>query len=258
MESVAGIATVQLDAGAIAHGAHSHELAAGQRVAMTIRPDDIQLMADDTHEQYRNRLCGRVTKVSFLGTHRQVVVTTGDSIELMIRQPPATTSNPPGPDETVSIGWASERSTCFPVDRVKARGKAKRQTNQWRRGMMKSNSGWTRRRVLQGIAGAGIGSAASHLVIPAKAANLQGPVQCIHLGWTHHPDRGRRFPEGNRRQTQFHWCVRQLGEPGQGQARRRRTIRHRWCRCAVGAEILPGRRDRGLRYGLMAAIQRHV
>jgi spermidine/putrescine transport system ATP-binding protein len=117
VESVARIATVHLDAGAIAYGTHSHELAAGQRVAMAIRPDDVQLMADDAHEKCRNRLCGRVTKVSFLGTHRQVVVTTGDGIEVMIRQPPATISNPPGPDEPVSMSWSSERSTCFPVDR---------------------------------------------------------------------------------------------------------------------------------------------
>jgi spermidine/putrescine transport system ATP-binding protein len=117
VESNAGIATVQLDAGAIAYGAHNYELTAGQRVAMAIRPDDMQLTADDTDGEYRNHLCGRVTKVSFLGTHRQVVVTTGDGIEVMLRQPPATISNPPGPDEPVSIGWSSERSTCFPVDR---------------------------------------------------------------------------------------------------------------------------------------------
>ena len=47
---------------------------------------------------------------------------------------------------------------------------------------MKNNSGWTRRRVLQGLAGAGIGSAASHLVTPAKAANLQGPVNAFTWG----------------------------------------------------------------------------
>ena len=48
---------------------------------------------------------------------QMLVVTTGDGIEVMIRQPPAATSNPPGPDEPVSMGWSSERSTCFPVDR---------------------------------------------------------------------------------------------------------------------------------------------
>jgi spermidine/putrescine transport system ATP-binding protein len=117
VESAARIATVQLDAGAIAYGAHTHELVPGQRVAMAIRPDDMQLTADDTEEQYENRLCGRVTKVSFLGTHRQVIVTTGDGNEVIIRQPPATTGNPPGPDEPASMGWLSERSTCFPADR---------------------------------------------------------------------------------------------------------------------------------------------
>jgi hypothetical protein len=88
----------------------------GQRVAMAVRPDEMQLMAEDTPEAHSNRLHGRVTKVSFLGTHRQVVATTGDGVEVMIRQPPAATSNSPGPDEPVSICWSSEGSTCFPVD----------------------------------------------------------------------------------------------------------------------------------------------
>lgn len=116
LESVAGIAKVQLDAGAIAHAAHSHTLAEGQRVAIAIRPDDMQLVAEGTHDQHCNRLYGRVTKVSFLGTHHQVVVTTVGGIEVMLRQPPAATSNLPGHDEPISMGWSSERSTCFPVD----------------------------------------------------------------------------------------------------------------------------------------------
>jgi hypothetical protein len=36
----------------------------------------------------------------------------------MIRQPPATTGSPPDSDEPVAIGWATERSTCFPVDQT--------------------------------------------------------------------------------------------------------------------------------------------
>ena len=118
VESVGGIATVQLDAGAIALATHSHALSAGQRVAVTIRPDDVQLLADDPRDQHPNRLIGRVTKVSFLGTHRQVVVTTSDNVEVMIRQPPATTGSHPDSDEPVAIGWATERSTCFPVDQA--------------------------------------------------------------------------------------------------------------------------------------------
>jgi spermidine/putrescine transport system ATP-binding protein len=118
LESTAGIATVQLDAGAIVLATHSHELSTGQRVAVTIRPDDMQLLADNPRNQHANRLIGRVTKVSFLGTYRQVVVTTNDNIEVMIRQPPATTGRPPGSDEPVMIGWGTERSTCFPVDQA--------------------------------------------------------------------------------------------------------------------------------------------
>src|SRR5579859_7474576 len=48
--------------------------------------------------------------------------------------------------------------------------------------MMTSNSEWTRRRVLQGVGAAGIGSAASRFVAPAEAANLQGPVNAFTWG----------------------------------------------------------------------------
>jgi spermidine/putrescine transport system ATP-binding protein len=116
LEAAAGIATVQLDGGAIARAMHSHALSTGQRVAVTIRPDDVQLLTDVPRDQRANCLIGQVTKVSFLGTHRQVVITTGDATEVMIRQPPATTSSFPSGDEPVAIGWATERSTCFPVN----------------------------------------------------------------------------------------------------------------------------------------------
>jgi spermidine/putrescine transport system ATP-binding protein len=118
LESVGGIATVQLYAGAITLATHSHALSTGQRVAVAIRPDDVQLLTDDQRDRHPNRLIGRVTKVSFLGTHRQVVVTTNDNVEVMIRQPPATTGSPPDSDEPVAIGWATERSICFPVDQT--------------------------------------------------------------------------------------------------------------------------------------------
>ncbi len=47
---------------------------------------------------------------------------------------------------------------------------------------MTSNSGWTRRRMLQGVAAAGVGGAASRLVAPARAANLQGPINAFTWG----------------------------------------------------------------------------
>jgi spermidine/putrescine transport system ATP-binding protein len=118
LESVGGVAMVRLDAGAIALATPSHQLSTGQRVAVTIRPDDVQLLADGPRDQHPNRLIGRVTKVSFLGTHRQVVITTSDNVEVMIRQPPSTIGSCPDSDEPVAIGWATERSTCFPVDQA--------------------------------------------------------------------------------------------------------------------------------------------
>jgi spermidine/putrescine transport system ATP-binding protein len=116
LDSVAGIATVQLDAGAIANVPHRHEPVRGQRVAVAIRPNDMQLLARHAGDLTYNRLYGRIAKVSFLGTHRQIVVTATNGAEVMVRQPPVVTGSLPGPDETVMIGWSTERSTCFPVE----------------------------------------------------------------------------------------------------------------------------------------------
>ena len=118
LESVDGIATVQLDAGVIAQAPHSHQLSLGQRVAIIVRPDDMRLLADNGHHEHCNRLRGQVAKVSFLGTHRQIVIATGDGIEVLIRQPPTATPVAQGPDSRVVVGWSIERSTCFPTDQL--------------------------------------------------------------------------------------------------------------------------------------------
>ena len=118
LESGGGIATVQLDAGVIAQAPHSHQLSLGQRVAIIVRPDDMRLLADNGHHEHCNRLRGQVAKVSFLGTHRQIVIATGDGIEVLIRQPPTATPVAQGPDAGVVVGWSIERSTCFPTDQL--------------------------------------------------------------------------------------------------------------------------------------------
>ena len=116
LHSAGGIATVQLDAGIIAQSSHTHHLSAGQRVAITVRPDDMHLLAETEHHGHGNSLTGQIAKVSFLGTHRQIVITTGDAIEVMIRQPPTAATGALTPDARALVGWPPERSTCFPVD----------------------------------------------------------------------------------------------------------------------------------------------
>ncbi len=116
LDDAGGIATVRLDSGTVARAVSARPLASGQRVAVTIRPDDIQLAAGDAHQLDSNRLLGRMTKVSFLGTHRQIVVTTNDGIEVTIRQPLTAPGDLPGPDEPASISWSSKRSACFSTE----------------------------------------------------------------------------------------------------------------------------------------------
>ncbi len=113
-DAAGGTATVRLDAGGVAHAARAGALVPGQRAAVTIRPDDMLLLGSEAHDQPRNRLAGIVTKVSFLGTHRQTVVTTEAGVEIVIRQP--STATGPKRGEPILVGWSSERSACFPLD----------------------------------------------------------------------------------------------------------------------------------------------
>jgi spermidine/putrescine transport system ATP-binding protein len=107
---------VRLDAGGVAHAARRGAVSVGQRVAVTVRPDDMRLLPDDAHPREHNRLVATLTKLSFLGTHRQVAVATGDGREVIIRQPPTAAGAPTGQGGPVSVGWSSERSACFPLD----------------------------------------------------------------------------------------------------------------------------------------------
>ena len=107
-------AIVRLHAGAVARAASARTAKPGQNVAVSIRPDDLRLAPDDAQSENENWLRCRVTKISFLGTHQQIVAKTGDGNELIIRQSPAT--RPPDPGAMGAVSWPSERSTCFPVD----------------------------------------------------------------------------------------------------------------------------------------------
>jgi spermidine/putrescine transport system ATP-binding protein len=105
---------VRLHAGGAARAASAGILQTGQSVAVSIRPDDLCLVPDETEGGRVNWLRCRVAKISFLGTHQQIVVSTGDGNELIIRQPPSI--RPPDPGAPVSVSWPSDRSTCFAVD----------------------------------------------------------------------------------------------------------------------------------------------
>ena len=107
-------ASVRLDAGGTARGMNARAARAGQRVALAIRPDEMQFVSGDEVGEAANRLRCRLGKASFLGTHQQIVVTTADGNELIVRLP--TSAKPPDPDAAVAVSWPSERSTCFPVD----------------------------------------------------------------------------------------------------------------------------------------------
>jgi spermidine/putrescine transport system ATP-binding protein len=114
VEAAGGWATVRLDAGAVAGVANSQNVHAGQRVAIAIRPDDFQFAGDNALNDGYNYLRCQVAKISFLGTHQQIVVTIANGGEVIVRQPPVV--GMPEPGATVTVSWLRERSTCFPVD----------------------------------------------------------------------------------------------------------------------------------------------
>lgn len=114
VEAAGEWATVRLDAGAVARAANSQNVQVGQRAAIAVRPDDFQFAGDNALNDGYNYLRCQVAKISFLGTHQQIVVTIDNGSEVIMRQPPV--AGMPEPGATVTVSWLRERSTCFPVD----------------------------------------------------------------------------------------------------------------------------------------------
>jgi len=104
--------TVRLDEGALVRVPSAAGAPAGEPVSVVVRPDHMTILADPAEGRDMNRLVGRVTKVSFLGTHLQVSIIVGGPTALTVTTPlaEAERQGPPGVGSEISIAWAPQRS----------------------------------------------------------------------------------------------------------------------------------------------------
>jgi ABC-type Fe3+/spermidine/putrescine transport system ATPase subunit len=85
-------------------------------VSVVVRPDHMMILTDPAAGREMNLLAGRVTKVSFLGTHLQISISVGRQTALTVTRPLSESERgtpPPRVDSDISIAWAPDRSLCF-------------------------------------------------------------------------------------------------------------------------------------------------
>ena len=88
---------------------------AGGKVAVVVRPDHMSLSPAAPVGDI-NAIQGRVTKLSFLGTHLQISVAIGAHVDIVVSRPVATDEqSAPLPErgDEVLVTWAVARSFCF-------------------------------------------------------------------------------------------------------------------------------------------------
>jgi spermidine/putrescine transport system ATP-binding protein len=107
---------VRLAEGDLVRVARDVDVPASGAVSVVVRPDHMEILADPAAGRGMNILAGRVTKVSFLGTHLQVSVTAGRQTALTLMRPiwdSERESPAPAVDSEVWLAWAPDRSLCF-------------------------------------------------------------------------------------------------------------------------------------------------
>jgi len=90
------------------------EHAAGRRVSVVVRPDRMALLREPDQREV-NALKGSITRVAYLGTHTQVVVTLHTGTVLTLHVPGAASGEPvlPTVGAEVYIAWPIAHSMCF-------------------------------------------------------------------------------------------------------------------------------------------------
>jgi spermidine/putrescine transport system ATP-binding protein len=107
-DQIAG--TVRLSEGSMVQVPSPGE-APGRPVAVVVRPDHMRLA--EARRPGENSVAGKVTKVSYLGTHRQVAVLIGGGSEITVRQLLDAGETVPDPGGEVLVCWPVARSLCF-------------------------------------------------------------------------------------------------------------------------------------------------
>ncbi len=109
-----GMMVVRLDSGAVVRVAARSAIEVGRAVSVVVRPDRIEVR-DAPPSGVANCVPGRVAKLSFLGTHFQVVVHTEGNEEMTVHHRALAEHDaaPPGVGEQVYLTWPATQALCF-------------------------------------------------------------------------------------------------------------------------------------------------
>lgn len=90
------------------------EIGAGRHVSVVVRPDRMAILREP-NQRDMNALKGSITKVAYLGTHAQIVVTLRTGTLLTVHAPDAAGGGTflPAVGEDVYIAWPIAHSMCF-------------------------------------------------------------------------------------------------------------------------------------------------
>ena len=109
-------ASVRLTAGPVIRVPAAPAAQAGAKVAIVVRPDHMALSSSAPAVD-ANALRGRISKLSFLGTHLQISVVIANRAEIVVSRPLAPEEQKsalPERGSEVVVTWPVSRSFCFP------------------------------------------------------------------------------------------------------------------------------------------------
>ncbi len=112
-----GVATVLLASGATIQVPAAHASWSGREIIVVVRPDHAALAVHAPQDTRSNVLAGRVAKVAYLGTHRDIEVVLVDGSEASVRQSLVTGHDQPAPQagDRSFIVWPVAKSIGFPT-----------------------------------------------------------------------------------------------------------------------------------------------
>ncbi len=111
-----GLLWVCLDSGEQVRAPYAGGLPAGTAVSVVVRPDRLEVASTPPTENV-NVLRGVISRISYLGTHHQIVLRVGQDREVTAHQRgpvAAETRWPPAAGEEIYAAWPVSRSLCFP------------------------------------------------------------------------------------------------------------------------------------------------
>jgi spermidine/putrescine transport system ATP-binding protein len=117
VDVAAGLATVRLPAGSILRVPAAPSSWKGRPITVVVRPDHAVIAKEPPSQCDTNALAATVTKVAYLGTHREIEVVLVDGGEASVRQSLAAQTAQPSPQAgaQIFVVWPATKSIGFPA-----------------------------------------------------------------------------------------------------------------------------------------------